>query len=177
VPAVSVRGVKQVVKVRMLPSEEQAAALQATLRACNEAASWLSAAMHAERVHRKHETQKCFYTQLRARFGLSAQPAIRVIGKVADAYATLRANIDAGNYGPPGSEKRTKVAATPIGFRADAAQPLDARCLSWQIPDSVGAREATVSIWTTAGRRKASGSSRRRGIWSCWAPARSGRPT
>jgi IS605 OrfB family transposase len=109
--------------------------------------------MHAERVHRKHETQKRFYTQLKG-FGLSAQPAIRVIGKVADAYATLRANIDAGNYGPPGSEKRKKVAATPIGFRADAAQPFDARCLSWQIPDSVGARDVTVSIWTTAGRRK-----------------------
>jgi putative transposase len=149
----TVVGVKQVVKVRMLPTADQSAALQATLSTCNEAASWLSAGMHTERVHRKHETQKRFYTQLKG-FGLSAQPAIRVIGKVADAYATLRANIDAGNYGPPGSEKRKKVAATPIGFRADAAQPFDARCLSWQIPDSVGAREATVSIWTTAGRRK-----------------------
>jgi hypothetical protein len=44
------------------------------------------------------------------------------------------------------------VAATPIGFRADAAQPFDARCLSWQIPEQVGGREATVSIWTTHGR-------------------------
>jgi putative transposase len=147
-------GVKQVVKVRMLPSEQQAAALAATLRTCNDAASWLSAAMHAERIQRKHDAQKRFYAELKQHFGLSAQPAIRVIGKVADAYATLRANIDAGNYGPPDSPKRTKVAATPIRFRADAAQPFDARCLSWQIPDSVGAREATVSIWTTAGRLK-----------------------
>ena len=46
------------------------------------------------------------------------------------------------------------MAATPIGFRADAAQPFDARCLSWQIRDTVGSREATVSIWTTAGRCK-----------------------
>jgi putative transposase len=46
------------------------------------------------------------------------------------------------------------VAATPIAFSTDAAQPFDARCLSWQIPDTVGGREATVSILTTEGRRK-----------------------
>ena len=33
-----VRTVKQVVKVRVLPTEDQAAALAATLRTCNEAA-------------------------------------------------------------------------------------------------------------------------------------------
>jgi putative transposase len=154
VPVVSVAGVKQVVKMRMLPTQEQAAALQATLRTCNEAASWLSVGMHAERVHRKHDVQKRFYTELKWRFGLSAQPAIRVIGKVADSYATLRANIDAGNHGPPGSDRRKAVWAKPIGFRTDAAQPFDARCLSWQIPEVVGGREVTVSIWTTAGRLK-----------------------
>ena len=138
----------------MLPSRDQAAALQATLTTCNVAASWLSAAMHADQVHRKHDVQKHFYAELKRRFGLSAQPTIRVIGKVADAYSTLRANIDAGNYGPPGADTRRKVAATPIGFRADAAQPFDARCLSWQIPEAVGGREATVSIWTTRGRVK-----------------------
>jgi putative transposase len=145
---------KQVVKVRMLPSPDQAAALQATLTTCNVAASWLSAAMHAGHVHRKHDVQKRFYGELKRRFGLSAQPAIRVIGKVADAYTTLRANIDAGNYGPPGADERRKVGTTPLGFRADAAQPFDARCLSWQIPGDVGGREATVSIWTTHGRVK-----------------------
>jgi putative transposase len=154
VPVVTVLIMKQVAKVRLLPTELEAAALQATLRACNEAASWLSAAMHTDRVHRKHDAQKRFYTELKHRFSLSAQPAIRVIGKVAAAYATLRANIEAGNFGPPGADKRKKVMATPIGFRADAAQPFDARCLSWQIPEHLGGREATVSIWTTAGRLK-----------------------
>jgi hypothetical protein len=146
--------VKQVVKARMLATEEQTAALRATLTTSNEAASWLSSRIHAQRVRNKHEVQKRFYTELKQRFGLSAQPAIRVIGKVADAYGALRANIDAGNYGPAGAETRKKVAATPIGFRADAAQPFDARCLSWQIPEQVGGREATVSIWTTHGRQK-----------------------
>jgi IS605 OrfB family transposase len=154
VPAVTVRGVKQVVKVRILPTEEQVAALAATLRTCNEAASWLSAGMHDQGVRRKHEAQKRFYAELKERFGLSAQPAIRVIGKVADAYTTLKANIDAGNCGPPGSPKRKSVVATPIGFRADAAQPFDARCLSWQIPEVVGGRDAVVSIWTVRGRMR-----------------------
>jgi putative transposase len=147
-------GVKRVVKVRILPAEEQAAALGATLRTCNDAASWLSGRMHNQRVRRQFEAQKRFYAELKERFGLSAQPAIRVIGKVADAYTTLKANIDAGNYGPPGSAKRTTVAATPIGFRVDAAQPFDARCLSWQILGVVGGRDATVSIWTVHGRMR-----------------------
>jgi putative transposase len=154
VAAISFRGVKLVVKVRILPSEAQAAALQATLSTCNEAASWLSAAMHADRVRGKRAAQRRFYIELKRRFGLSAQPAIRVIGKVGDAYATLKANIDAGNYGPPGSERRKKVHEAPVRFRPDAAQPFDARCLSWQIPDMVGGREAAVSIWTTHGRLK-----------------------
>jgi putative transposase len=151
---VSVAGMKPVVKVRIVPTQQQAAELRATLGTCNEAASWLSAAMHAANMCRKYDGQKRFYTELKQRFGLSAQPAIRVIGKVADAYATLKSNIEAGNCGPPGSQKRKKIQDTPIRFRADAAQPFDARCLSWQLPDQVGAREATVSIWTTASRCK-----------------------
>ncbi len=152
VPAVTVLLVKQVVKVRVLPVGLEAAALNATLRACNNAASWLSTQMHADGVHRKYDAQRRFYAELRQRFGLSAQPAIRVIGKVADAYATLRANAAAGNYGPPGSRRRTTILATPIVFRDDAAQPFDARCLSWQISNVFVDREATVSIWTVRGR-------------------------
>jgi putative transposase len=154
VTRISVRDVTQVVGVRVLPTPAEAVDLRATLTTCNVAALWLSAVMHRERVVGKHDAQKRFYTELKQRFGLAAQPAIRVIAKVADAYTTLRANIDAGNYGPPGSPKRKKATATPIRFRVDAAQPFDARCLSWQIPETVGAREATVSIWTTQGRRK-----------------------
>ena len=83
--------------------------------------------MHADQLRGKRDAQKRFYTELKRRFGLSAQPAIRVIGKVADAYATLRANIDSGNYGPPGSPRRKAVSGKPIGFQADATQPFDAR--------------------------------------------------
>jgi putative transposase len=144
---------KQVVKVRVLPTAAEAAGLCATLRTCNQAASWLSEQMHAARVFRKHDAQKHFYTELRKRFGLAAQPTIRVIGKVADAYAALRANVAAGNYGPPGSDRRRRIEESPIEFRPAAAQPFDARCMSWQFPDDVG-HAATISIWTVTGRLK-----------------------
>ncbi|WP_211768967.1 RNA-guided endonuclease InsQ/TnpB family protein [Kutzneria sp. CA-103260] len=143
---------KQVVQVRLLPTPEQASALLATLHACNAAASWLSEQVHADQVLRKFNVQKRFYAQLRERFGLAAQPAIRVIGKTVDAYTTLRANLKAGNYGPPGSDRRRTVEDTPIVFRPQAGQPFDARCLSWQLGGT--GRKGTVSIWTTAGRRK-----------------------
>ncbi|GAA3431014.1 RNA-guided endonuclease TnpB family protein [Kutzneria kofuensis] len=141
---------KQVVPVRLLPTPEQALALADTLHACNAAASWLSEQMHTERVLRKFDVQKRFYTQLRERFGLAAQPAIRVIGKTVDAYSTLNANLRAGSYGLPGSGRRRTVENTPIVFRLRAGQPFDARCLSWQLGDA--GHEGTVSIWTTAGR-------------------------
>lgn len=77
VPVVNVLGVKQVVKVRMLPGIAEVSALQATLDTCNRAASWLAIQMHAERLGGKHDVQKRFYCELKGRFGLSAQPAIR----------------------------------------------------------------------------------------------------
>jgi IS605 OrfB family transposase len=144
--------VKQVVQVRLLPTPKQAAALTDTLRACNRAASWLSKQMHADRVVRKFDVQKRFYTELREQFGLAAQPTIRVIGKTVDAYTTLNSNLKAGNCGPPGSDRRRRVEASPIRFRPHAGQPFDARCLSWRF-DGAG-HEGTVSIWTTAGRLK-----------------------
>jgi putative transposase len=147
---VIVISVKLAVQVRLLPTPEQAAALLATLNACNAAASWLSGQMHTAGIFRKFGVQKRFYAEMRERFELAAQPAIRVIGKTCDAYTTLRANLNAGNYGLPGSSRRRKVEATPIVFRPEAGQPFDARCLSWQLGDA--GREGSVSIWTTAGR-------------------------
>ena len=141
---------KQVVQVRILPTPEQASALADTLHACNAAASWLSRQMHIDRVWRKFDVQKRFYAQLRERFGLAAQPTIRVIGKTVDAYTTLNANLRAGNYGPLGSDRRRGVEDNPIVFRPWAGQPFDARCLSWQL--GCAGREGTVSIWATAGR-------------------------
>ena len=136
---------KLVVPVRLYPGAAQEAALRDTLALCNEAADLVSAQAFGMRVTSKRSLQRLVYGDLKA-MGLSAQPAIQVARKVSGAYAALRANIRAGNLGDPGSRRRVKAESKPITFRADAAQPYDDRCLSWQ----PGRR--TVSIWTTAGR-------------------------
>ncbi|MEI5522356.1 transposase [Streptomyces brasiliscabiei] len=141
----SVRGVKLVVRVKLMPEAEQAAALLATLRTVNEAANWVSAVAFEQGVPREYELRGHTYAQLRSR-GLGAQAAQHTIKKVRDAYTTLKANIKAGNLGRPGSKRRGKAESKPVVFRPEAAQPYDDRCLSWQLDAQ------TVSIWTTAGR-------------------------
>ena len=88
-PAVTVLLVKQVVKVRVLPVGLEAAALNATLRACNNARRGCRRRCMPTECIASIDAQRRFYAELRQRFGLSAQPAIRVIGKVADAYASF----------------------------------------------------------------------------------------
>jgi IS605 OrfB family transposase len=130
--------VKLVVRVKLLPTPVQASALEATLRVCNEAANWLSArALESERASRA-ALQALAYADLKAQ-GLSAQPALHVLRKVADAYAAL---------GRMRSKRHRRATTKPISFRPDASQPFDDRCLSWQMD------ERTVSIWTIAGRMK-----------------------
>ncbi|MER6130474.1 transposase [Streptomyces sp. NPDC001815] len=138
---------KLVVQVKLLPTSEQASALAATLRACNDAANWLSAEAFTHGVTSRGGLQTLSYAALRAR-ELSAQPALHVLRKVADAYAALKANVQAGNVGKPGSKRYLRATSKPITFRAGAAQPFDDRCLSWQV------NSATVSIWTIRGRLK-----------------------
>ncbi|MFF4354528.1 RNA-guided endonuclease InsQ/TnpB family protein [Streptomyces sp. NPDC001530] len=138
---------KLVVQVKLLPTPVQAAALEATLDACNEAANWLSGQAFARGRTSRAALQVLAYAELRAR-GLSAQPALHVLRKVADAYTALKANLKAGNLGKPGSKRHARVTGKPIAFRPGAAQPFDDRCLSWQ------AKAGTVSIWTVAGRMK-----------------------
>ncbi|SIM82813.1 RNA-guided endonuclease InsQ/TnpB family protein [Micromonospora cremea] len=139
---------KLVVQVKLLPTSGQASALEATLRACNTAASDVAAVARETGVYRNYDLRKQVYAGIKADYALGAQAAQHVIKKVSDAYATLKANLRAGTYGKPGSKRRRKVETNPIGFRWNAAQPYDARMLSWQ------ADARTVSIWTTHGRLK-----------------------
>ncbi|GAB3716813.1 RNA-guided endonuclease InsQ/TnpB family protein [Nocardiopsis nanhaiensis] len=139
---------KLVVRVKLLPSPEQARALKETLHACNRAANHASQMAQTTGARNKYALQKKVYTDLKASFGLSAQPTVRVIGKVTDAYTTRQAHLKAGHLGRKGSARRQRAEATAISFRPEAAQPFDARCLSWQMD------ARTVSIWTTQGRMK-----------------------
>ncbi|MFD0509864.1 RNA-guided endonuclease InsQ/TnpB family protein [Streptomyces aureus] len=138
---------KIVVQVKLMPEAEQAAALRSTLRTVNDLACWVSQVAFARGVPREYELRKHTYPHLKAQ-GLGAQAAQHVIKKVRDAYTTLHANLRAGNLGKPKSRRRVKAESKPIAFRAEAAQPYDDRCLSWQYD------QQTVSIWTMAGRIK-----------------------
>lgn len=139
-PLVIVSTVKLVVQVKLLPSPEQAAALAATLHACNEAASYVSRVAFETTTFGRNDLQRRVYAQVKASFGLSAQPTVRTIKKVVDAYTTLHANLRSR------SKRHHKAASKPVEFRPDAAQPFDDRCLSWRHD------ARTVSIWTTHGR-------------------------
>ncbi|MDQ0990826.1 transposase [Streptomyces sp. V3I7] len=142
---------KLVVRIKLLPTPVQAAALEASLRACNEAASWVSATgFEAKATSNRALRERC-YQEVKERWGLGAQAAQHSIKKTADAYTTLRANLKAGNYGRPGTKRYARAAGKPLAFRKDAAQPFDDRMLSWQH------EQRTVSIWTTAGRLKGVG--------------------
>ncbi|MFF7473458.1 RNA-guided endonuclease TnpB family protein [Streptomyces sp. NPDC008092] len=139
---------KLVVSVKLLPTSWQASALEATLRACNQAAAHASAVAFAKGLKDRNSLQREVYTDLKAAFGLSAQPVVRVVKKVVDAYAALEAALRAGRLGAPNSVPHRKAISSPVVFRTEAAQPFDDRCLSWRYD------ARTVSIWTVDGRMK-----------------------
>lgn len=113
-------------QIKLLPTPEQAVALSATLRRCNEACNWLSAQAFETQTFRQFDLHRLGYRETRERFGLASQVAVRCISKVADAYK-------AGKDG-----KRA--------FRANAAQPFDERIFRFCA--------GGVSIWTLNGRAK-----------------------
>ncbi|MFB7345299.1 RNA-guided endonuclease InsQ/TnpB family protein [Streptomyces hydrogenans] len=140
---------KIVAQVKLLPvSAYDVDALAATLRACNRAANHASEVAFTKNLKRRNALQKEVYFALKAEYDLGAQPAVRVVKKVCDAYATLKSNARAGNLGREGSKRRLRAESKPIRFREDAAQPFDDRILTWNLD------ARTVSIWTVAGRIK-----------------------
>lgn len=134
-------------QVKLLPDAVQERALWETLKLCNQAANHAAQRAHEADVKAKAPLQRLVYDEVKA-MGLSAQPAIHCVRKVAGSYATVAANLRAGNYGCEGSKRRTRVENTPVRFRKDAAQPFDDRCLSWRLD------ARTVSVWTVQGRMK-----------------------
>jgi IS605 OrfB family transposase len=140
--------VKLTVQVRLLPTPGQAAALDATLRACNEAATWVSEIAFERGEFKNFALRKHTYGEIKARWGLGAQAAQHVIKKTCDAYATLKANLKAGNLGRQGSKRYCRAVEKQVVFRPQGSQPYDDRMLSWRVP------ERRVSVWTLSGRMK-----------------------
>jgi len=110
---------------QLFPSQDQAKALEATLRAFNAGADWLAGEAFAAKVANKIALQKTHYAALRERFGLSAQMAVRAIAQVCEAY------------------KRDKTKRPR--FRPLASMPFDQRMMSFKGLDR-------VSLLTLTGR-------------------------
>lgn len=119
---------KLIAQVKLQPTDEQADALRRTLLAWNEAANYISGHAWDTKTFRAYDLHKATYYEVRERFGLTAQAAIRVIAVVADAYKLDK------------KAKRT--------FRRMGAMTYDNRILSWSL------NKSQVSIWTIDGRER-----------------------
>jgi IS605 OrfB family transposase len=108
---------KLTLAVKLAPSPEQAASLLRTMRAFNAACDFIADRAFAERSANKIKLQKLVYADVRARFGLSAQMAIRAIAKVGEAYKR---------------DRKIRPAFRPLG-----AVAYDQRILSWKGVDRV----------------------------------------
>ncbi len=117
---------KLIAAVKLLPTPDQAVCLTATLARCNEAATWLAGVGHDTQTFRQFDLHRLAYADIRSRFGLAAQMAVRTIAKVADAF-------------------KINHAVAPV-FRKDAAQPYDERIFRFVRNGSA------ASIWTLEGR-------------------------
>lgn len=119
--------VKIVANIRLDPVNGQHNLLKVTLETCNEACNWISAQAWEAQTFRQYDLHKLVYHEVRGRFGLTAQVAVRCIAKVADAYKVFK------------GKRRA--------FRKHAAQPYDDRIFRIISDDR-------LSIWTLDGREK-----------------------
>jgi len=115
---------KLIAQVKLLSTPEQADALKHTLIAGNAACEFISKKAWKEQNFGQYDLHHLCYREVREKFKLTAQMAVRCIAKVADAYKLSR-------------QVRRKF--KPLGSLA-----YDDRILRW-LPDA-------VSIWTMSGR-------------------------
>ena len=78
---------KLTIQLQLLPSPEQAALLLDTMRRFNEAASFAARVGFDAGVFSQPSVHKRAYHEIRARFGLFAQLAVRAIGKAVECFA------------------------------------------------------------------------------------------
>jgi predicted transposase len=77
---------KLTLQTQLLPDPDQAIRLRVTVEQFNEAANWLAGVAFDRKVSNKFVLQRIAYQELRERFGLPADTAIRCIGQVVEAY-------------------------------------------------------------------------------------------
>ena len=120
-------GMKLTAQVKLLPTPQQSGALRETLERANAACNYISQWGWQHHTLGQWSLHKALYYDIRQRFGLTAQIAVRCLAKVADAYKLDH--------------------STQRIFRPTGSIAYDDRILRWFLKDS------TVSIWTVAGRQ------------------------
>jgi IS605 OrfB family transposase len=116
---------KLTLQLKLLPTLTQHTALLTTMRAFNAAASHAAHVGYTAKRYSQQSIHRLCYRELRERFGLSAQMAVRAIGKAVEGF-------------------RHDRSVCPI-FRATGAMTYDQRLLGWKGP-------AHVSLLTLTGR-------------------------
>jgi putative transposase len=76
----------QSLMIRLETSEEDKSKLLETMKRYNEACNFVAEKAFSMRVSNKFGLHKIVYRDIRERFGLTAQFAVRIIGKVVEAY-------------------------------------------------------------------------------------------
>ena len=112
--------------VRLQPTADQYQLLLQTLERANAACNYISQTAWEAQVFGRVPIHKLTYYAVRERYALTAQLAVRCIGKVVDGYKL---------------DKKIQRSFKPHG-----AVPYDERILGFSVP------EKRVSIWTLAGR-------------------------
>lgn len=117
---------KLTLKVKLLPTQEQAGLLLQTMKKANAVCNAISDIAWENKVFNQFKIHNLCYHGFKSTFNLSAQMLVRCISKVADAYKL---------------DKKRKRSFRPIG-----AITYDSRILSY--------KDFTVSIWAIGGRLK-----------------------
>lgn len=117
---------KLTLKVKLLPTQEQAGLLLSTMKEANAVCNAISDIAWENKVFNQFKIHNLCYHGFKSTFNLSAQMLVRCISKVADAYKL---------------DKKRKRSFRPIG-----AITYDSRILSY--------KDFTVSIWAIGGRLK-----------------------
>lgn len=118
---------KLTLKIKLLPTDEQANLLLETIQETNDACNAISDVAWSKRIFNNFKLHHEVYHPYRATFKLSSQMLIRSIAKVADAYKL---------------DKKTKRTFRPLGGIA-----YDARIMTYK-PNNI------VSLWCIGGRQK-----------------------
>ncbi|MFW6248215.1 MAG: RNA-guided endonuclease InsQ/TnpB family protein, partial [Bacteroidota bacterium] len=118
---------KLTLKIKLLPTDEQANLLLETMKEANAVCNALSDVAWQEKIFNNFKLHHRIYHSYKAKFNLSSQMLIRQIAKVADAYKL---------------DKKTKRTFKPLGSIA-----YDSRIMTYK-PNNV------VSLWCIGGRQK-----------------------